>query len=336
MSPESTLVSVVIPHRDRSHLLRLCLHAIAQQTHSPIEVIVVDDGSTDDSVRVATSMGATVVRTATNSGPAAARNLGATHARGRVLLFVDSDIALEPDSVANAVAMLAAEPLLGAVGGILLPQSLVSDTLAARYRALQMYHWWMPTGRPTLELHACVLAVPAEVFTEVGPFNPDLRDTESSDYRFRLTQRYQVRITEAVRGRHDHDSTVRMILRKVFRRARISAAEWRRGETPGDSMARALAGALLLAAVLAIPLPVLVGAAGAVLPLALVAAAIALDGKTYRRVFADRGLAFGLYFVAVHLLVTFTGAAGGAVGTFQRLLSRRSAGTHPQHSLARS
>lgn len=265
-------------------------------------------------------MGATVLATAVNSGPAAARNLGAAHANGEILLFVDADIALDPDSVENAVQLLRSEPALGAVGGILRPEPLVSQNLASRYRALQMYHWWMPTGRPTLELHAAVLAVPAAVFAEIGPFNPHLRDTESADYRFRLAQKYQVRITDAIRGRHDHDSTLGLILRTVFRKARASTREWQRGETPGDSMARALAGVLLLVAVLAAPLPVLLGPLGAIGSPALVVAAIALDGGTYRKVFADRGLRFGLYFSAVHLLVTAVGAAGGALGTVQRIL----------------
>lgn len=318
------LVSVILPHYNRAHVLRLTLRALAEQTYAPIEIIVADDGSTDDSVQVARSMGAKVVQTPTNSGPPAARNLGAEHATGEILLFVDSDIALEPDAVANAVQMLSSDPGLGAVGGILLPESLVNRGLAAQYRAIQMYRWWMPTHRPTLELHAAVLAVPARVFTEIGPFNPELIDTESADYRGRLTERYRVKITDAVRGVHDHDPTLRQILRNVFRRARLSAAQWRQGETPGDSVPRAIAGLLLIGAVAAIPLALL-GPIGALTSPALVAAAVALDAGTYRYFFAHRGLAVGLYFCGIHLLVTLTGAVGGVVGVLQRLLSRRSA-----------
>ncbi|HEU5160956.1 MAG TPA: glycosyltransferase [Streptosporangiaceae bacterium] len=324
MSRETPLVSIIIPAYNRAHLLQLCLRSIKAQTYSPIEVIVVDDGSVDDSADVAASMGATVLRTEVNSGPAAARNLGAEHATGQILFFVDSDIALDRDSVENAVTMLESEPRLGAVGGILLPESLVSDTLAAQYRALQMYCWFMPTGRPTLELHAAVLAVPADVFADIGPFNPHAREIESADYRARLTQKYDVRITDAVRGRHDHDATVRMIVQKVFRRARASALDWRRGETPGDSVSRAVAGVLLLAVGPAAALPLIAGPAAAVAPALLVAAAVALDGTTYRRLFGHRGVLLGLYFSAVHLVVTFVGALGGGIGTLQRLLPRRS------------
>jgi len=326
MSQERPLVSVILPHYNRAHLLRLSLSALAAQTYAPIEVIVVDDCSTDDSVAVATSMGATVISTEKNGGQSAARNLGARHARGEILFFLDSDIALQPDSIENAVAILRADPGLGAVCGILLPEPLLSTSLASQYRALQMYRWWMPTGRPTRELHAALIAVPARVFAEIGPFDPRLSDTEAADYRSRLVERYEVRLTDAIQGRHEHDATLGMILGKVFRRARVSAMEWRRGEIPGDSVSRAYSGGLLLAAVAALPLPLLVGLAGAAVSPALVAATVTLDRGTYRHVFAARGGWFGLYFSAVHLLVTLVGTVGAGVGVLQRLLLQRPSG----------
>ncbi|MGW3350517.1 glycosyltransferase family 2 protein [Nonomuraea rubra] len=327
MSPEHPLVSVIIPSYNRSDVLRLCLDAVRAQTHPHVEVIVVDDCGTEDAARVAASMGAKVVRTTVNGGPTPARNLGAEHATGEILFFLDADIALDPDAVANAVRILRDHPEIGALGGVLLPESLVSQSLAAQYRALQMHRWWMPAHRPTLELHASVLAVPAKVFAEVGPFDPRLRETVSSDYRVRVTRSYEVKLSDAIRGRKDHDPTVRTILRKVFRRARLSALDWREGETPGDSVPRAIGGVLLLAAVPALALPRVLPArarrAGALVPPALVAAAVALDAGTYRFAYRHRGAAFGLYFSGVHLAVTFTGALGGAAGVTQRLVLSR-------------
>jgi branched-subunit amino acid permease len=69
--------------------------------------------------------------------------------------------------------------------------------------------------------------------------------------------------------------------------------------------------------------------------LALVAGAVALDFRTYRRVFADRGPWFGSYFSVVHILVTFVGALGGAIGTIQRFLLPRPA-PPASHQLGRS
>lgn len=314
------LVSVVVPHHHRGQPLALCLDALAAQAYRPIEIIVVDDASTDGSAEVARARGVTVLRTPVNVGQSAARNLGAEHARGQILFFLDSDIALDPDAVGNAVAALRGDRSLGAVCGILHPEPLIPRGRVGEYRALQMYHWWMPTQGPTRELHAALLAVPAAVFAKVGPFDPDLRDTEAADYRARLVRGHRVQLTDAIRGRHDHDHTLSMVLHKVFRRARISATEWRRGELPGDSMARALSGVLVTTAVLALPVPLLLGPPGAVVSPLLLAAGIALDGTTYRKVFRRRGVAFGGFFTAMHLLVTLTGTVGMGVGVLQRLL----------------
>lgn len=323
MNGPRPLVSVVIPHHDRRDALVLCLRALAAQTYAPMEIIVVDDHSTDDSVAVAREAGVHVLRTRSRSGQSAARNLGAERAGGEILFFLDSDIALDPDGIENAVSMLRADPRLGAVSGILHPRSLLSQSLAAQYRALQMYHWWMPAGRPTRELHAALLAVPTVVYDDIGGFDPRLRDTEAADYRSRLVRRYGVQLTDRIRGCHDHDHTLRLVLRKVFRRAVASAREWRRGELPGDSRSRAVAGVLVLLGTVALPLPLLVGAAGAAVTPALVGVAVALDGATYRHVFAERGRLFGGYFLGVHLLVTLVGTVGMGVGVLSRLLPQR-------------
>ena len=114
---ERPLVSVIIPSFNRSHVLRLCVGAIQEQTYSPIEIIVVDDCGTEDAAEVASSMGATVLRTEVNGGASPARNLGAEHSHGEILLFLDGDIALDPDSVENAVDILRSEPEARRPGG---------------------------------------------------------------------------------------------------------------------------------------------------------------------------------------------------------------------------
>ena len=85
-------VSVIIPAYNAAATIGRCLEALADQTRAPEEIIVVDDGSTDDTASVARSAGITVV-SQENAGPAAARNYGAEMARGSVLLFTDADCA---------------------------------------------------------------------------------------------------------------------------------------------------------------------------------------------------------------------------------------------------
>ena len=93
---DKPLVSVIIPNYNYAKTLRLTLGSVRAQTYPALEVIVVDDGSTDDSIAVAESFGVTVLRTPSNGGCASARNLGVRHSSGEILFFLDSDVALAP------------------------------------------------------------------------------------------------------------------------------------------------------------------------------------------------------------------------------------------------
>ncbi|MBN2623302.1 MAG: glycosyltransferase [Acidimicrobiales bacterium] len=101
-------VSVVVPTRDRPHQLAGCLAALETQTAPSYEVVVVDDGSADTgavAAVVAQAPHARLVRAA-GSGPAAARNRGATAARAPVLCFTDDDCRPAPgwiDAIATGV-----------------------------------------------------------------------------------------------------------------------------------------------------------------------------------------------------------------------------------------
>ncbi|HEY3173065.1 MAG TPA: glycosyltransferase family 2 protein, partial [Thermoanaerobaculia bacterium] len=85
-------VSVIVPVYDNAADLAECLGALVPSAGRETEIIVVDDGSTDDTPNVASQFGVQVLRLERNSGAGAARNHGARHATGDVLLFVDSDV----------------------------------------------------------------------------------------------------------------------------------------------------------------------------------------------------------------------------------------------------
>jgi glycosyl transferase family 2 len=102
-------VSVIVPVRDRRDLLTRCLDALAAQTHPDVEVVVVDDGSTDGSAERAEEMGlGPVVRLPAPRGAVAARTAGAGTATGEVLAFTDSDCRPAPDWVEAGVRHIAA------------------------------------------------------------------------------------------------------------------------------------------------------------------------------------------------------------------------------------
>ena len=99
-------VSVIVPTRDRAELAR-ALASVARQTHRPLEVIVVDDGSRKP-VRIA-SEAVRVERLSPSRGAAAARNRGVEMASGEVVAFLDDDDAWSPSYLAAQAAAFAAD-----------------------------------------------------------------------------------------------------------------------------------------------------------------------------------------------------------------------------------
>ena len=101
--------SVVVPCRDSAAWLPRTLATVAAQTRPPRELIVVDDGSTDDSARIARDAGATVVESG-GVGGAAARNRGAAVAAGDWLAFLDADDLWYPDRLERTAALVSRSP----------------------------------------------------------------------------------------------------------------------------------------------------------------------------------------------------------------------------------
>ncbi len=109
------LVSTIIPVYNRPAMLREAVASVLAQTYRPIEVIIADDGSTDDTPHVAESLAQRhpeVVRSVRqpNQGPGAARNLGLSIARGEFVQYLDSDDLIAPTKFERQVAALHACP----------------------------------------------------------------------------------------------------------------------------------------------------------------------------------------------------------------------------------
>jgi glycosyltransferase involved in cell wall biosynthesis len=109
------LVTIVIPSFNLGRFAGEAIGSALAQTHPAIEVIVVDDGSTDDSLdRLRADPrirdGRAALRAQANAGVARARNAGAARARGEYLVFLDADDLLEPEYVARCLAALQAAP----------------------------------------------------------------------------------------------------------------------------------------------------------------------------------------------------------------------------------
>jgi glycosyltransferase involved in cell wall biosynthesis len=103
-------VSIIIPVWNHAEEILDCLHSIEVQTYRPIDVTIVDDGSTDNLSEVMESVQLDIphcfIRLPENRGASAARNIGAKEVSGAYILFVDADVILKSDAIERMVEIL--------------------------------------------------------------------------------------------------------------------------------------------------------------------------------------------------------------------------------------
>jgi glycosyltransferase involved in cell wall biosynthesis len=105
---DQPLVSIIIPCYKQAEYLAAAVDSALAQTYLPIEIIVVNDGSPDDTEKVALGYGDKIIYlTRPNGGVAASRNTGTARARGRYLKFLDADDHLHPEQIAWQMEALA-------------------------------------------------------------------------------------------------------------------------------------------------------------------------------------------------------------------------------------
>lgn len=128
--PGERSVSVIVPVYNREELLPNCLASLVAQDYPRLEIIVIDDGSTDRTAEVARRYPVKVISLDENQGAAIARNEGANAATGDYLAFTDSDCVAPPDWVSKMVAVLEENPGFVGVNGTYdgdLSDTFVSD-----------------------------------------------------------------------------------------------------------------------------------------------------------------------------------------------------------------
>ena len=110
---EPPLVSCIVPARNAERFIAATLDSVLAQRARPIEIIVVDDGSTDRTAAIVEGYGEAVCRlVGPATGPAQARNVGVARAAGRFVAFIDADDLWHADKLERQLARFAADPTL--------------------------------------------------------------------------------------------------------------------------------------------------------------------------------------------------------------------------------
>jgi GT2 family glycosyltransferase len=217
-------VSVLIHNINRASVLQPCLESVARQSHRPLEVVILDAGSSDDSARVIRKARevmegrAIEVRdqTCPLMGVAASRNLAARSASGDLLWFMDNDAALpSAEAVAAAVEVLRAKPQVALLGfRILRGDSSDVDPLCWVYR--RSARRWSQRPFRTFTFAGAGFCVRADAFWAAGGFWEHLRySREEEDLALELIQRgHALLYWPAVVVRHYADARGRASLQE--------------------------------------------------------------------------------------------------------------------------
>jgi len=308
--PQSEIgISIIVPVHNNPRDLRLCLGALRTAITPDSEILVVDDGSTDDTASVAAGMGLRVVTLTRNSGPAAARNHGAGRARGAILFFVDADVVIAPGAIERVRRFFADHPEHAAVFGSYDARP-GCGSMVSRYRNL-LHHFVHQRGNADASTFwAGCGAIRRSVFHEVGGFDagrfsrPSIEDIELG-YRLRAAG-YRIRLDPGLQGTHLKRWTLASIVRTDIARR---ALPWSRlilesGHAPDDlnltTGQRVSAGLVGLAAA-SVPLGLLRLELLGLTPAALLAVAV-LNRSLYAFFRRQGGNRFAVLSIALHFL----------------------------------
>jgi glycosyltransferase involved in cell wall biosynthesis len=206
---EANLITVVIPCYNQARFLDEAIGSVLQQTHAQRELIVVDDGSTDDTAVVAAKYPEVRLLRQENRGLAAARNRGWAAAQGRYLVFLDADDRLRPQALERGLRCLREHPEAAFAYGRYLNISANGAPLSPSTRpCVENEHYLHLLKANYIGMHAAVF-YRREVFTAVGGFNERLKACEDFDFYLRVARRFPIRChPEVVAEYRQHGSNM--------------------------------------------------------------------------------------------------------------------------------
>jgi glycosyltransferase involved in cell wall biosynthesis len=318
-------VSIIIPAYNEEAIIERVLRAVLEQATEGVEIIVIDDGSTDGTSDVCARLEVRLMRLSENGGPAHARNLGARMATGELLLFLDADTCLRPGMLAKIMAAFDRDPALEGLIGAYDDRPAAPGVLS-QYRNLLHCFIHRTAHREASTFWSGCGAIRRDVFFEYSGFDeryrrPSIEDLEFG-YRLHRAGR-KVLMDPEIQVKHLKRWTFPSMLETDVMHRGVPWTELilREGFMPDDlnlGMRQRLSvvgvyGAILLAVLcLVVQLPqryLLLFAA-----VLLLATVLAINKDFYRFLYVRRGLRFTVQAAALHLLFYFYNGAAFGVG----------------------
>jgi glycosyltransferase involved in cell wall biosynthesis len=166
-------VSVIVPTKNSERVIEKCLQSIKRQTYRDIEIIVVDNYSSDNTRKIAEKYGTILLRGPERSSQ---RNFGAKQSHGEYLLFIDSDMELTPTVVEECVEA----NITRRATAVIIPEVSVGDGFWAACKALERSCYM---GDDSIE---AARFFTKDAFFSIGCFDPKINGEEDWDLHLRI------------------------------------------------------------------------------------------------------------------------------------------------------
>lgn len=187
-------ISVVVPTFNRAHTLKRCLDSIFGQTLKPYEVIVVDDGSTDNTSEILKKYSATIIKTE-NRGVSAARNLAVKESSGEWIALLDSDDEWLPNRLQDQQNLLKLFPDLKLIHG---EEIWVRNGKRVNQKKIHKKSggYIYQNCLPLCCISPSASLIKKETYDEFGGFDEDFPVCEDYDLWLKITAKYEVGYVE--------------------------------------------------------------------------------------------------------------------------------------------
>ncbi len=180
MERENLSISVILPIYNGQRFLAQAINNIEAQNYQPLEIIVVDDGSTDRTAEIAQEFQDQIHYIyQPNQGPSAARNHGIENARGEAIAFLDVDDLWEEGVLTEFADYLIAHPQVGIV------QGLIQQMQRSPGSSENDFYQFKPIFQPYQFINLGSALYRRSVLDQVGLFDPKLQDNEDTDWFIR-------------------------------------------------------------------------------------------------------------------------------------------------------
>ena len=214
-------ISIIIPVHNSQKTIENCLKRIYSSNYKNFEVILVDDCSKDNSIKIAKKFKAKIIKLKTNSGAAAARNAGIKAAKGKYTLFIDSDVLIEKDTVKNLLSSIKSRKA-DAVLAIYTKQPYYNNFISTYHNLFQIYTFFEQpsSASETFPGFSTACSIIKTDIIKKFSFNQNSIVEDMELGNILIKNNYKIYLDKSIKVQHCHLYTFKKTIKHYFKRTR--------------------------------------------------------------------------------------------------------------------